>query len=149
MPCDKNISILPARGHVYVVGKAGGGAYKVSGLSNPSQGILTTAIMLEEADAAAAHHGLGNQKVVISLGQMLGNFTIVMTTLTIMYPGATQQVISWFQQNRLSKSLKAIKMSTGKSGGGYSGYLTGMQVHAADTETGVQQITMTGWLAGN
>jgi hypothetical protein len=137
---------LSNRGQVYTVGSYTPGAYSVPGLT--SQGVLISAITVEDNDIIMLKSTINGNKIIYTAGTAFGSVGISGEVLlgSVKCKGKDfQTVVSWFEKARVSKSSRPVSVSAHKVA--YNVYVTGMVVSQADPEFNTQGFTIVGTLA--
>lgn len=144
--------IEDCRGTVHMVGTSGAGFYKLDpdivvngdgkclilGIPLALQEIVQPTVTLDDKRTLYVFGSAWNESSVtgmLLLGKNSGG------------GGALQDLLSWYETHRVSKSADSVRLSMGT--GGVDAYVTGLRLEAADEKFNTQMFSLTLILPGN
>lgn len=140
-------TFLAERGQVYTVGKYTTGSYSIPGLTR--QGVLINTVAIEDNDIVMLKSAINGNKIIYTAGASFGSVgvsgEVLLGSNSCQNTSGFQQVIDWFETNRVSVSKKPVAVSA--MGVAYNVYVTGLAVAQADPEFNIQGFTVVGTLA--
>lgn len=146
---------VPGKGCVYSPsGASGGGWYKLGGTLQGGGGegqgpILILGAQITDSDLVLPVSALGNIKILYVFGQKFGEVQILGSVLcgpSDSNGGAFSQVMSYFEQARVSKDGRPIDLSI-PGGRSYKVYITGLGLAQPDAVLHVQPFMFYGLIA--
>ena len=142
------MSFKPARGcFIQTISNGSDGFYKVSGLDSPL--ILIQGVDSHDKEIHLPVATLDNKRILYSFGKDFGDINVrglIILGESGNPTGALGQVLQWFEEKRLSKSLAPVEVSL-PGGKGYMMYPTGLALSEPDPEFHLQPFAVIGLIA--